>query len=66
MPRRPCGASTIAVSTFRSRKGGGTHVSFYALEIQTQKERAGMTVLLASPSGDLGLVPRRHWKDDGG
>ena len=65
MPRRPCGASTIAVSTFRSRKGGGMHVSFYALEIQTQKE-SRHDRLLASPSGDLGLVPRRHWKDDGG
>ena len=31
-----------------------------------ERERAGMTVLLASPSGDLGLVPRRHWKDDDG
>ena len=34
-------------------------MSFYALlEIQTQKERAGMTVLLASPSGDLEGIGR--------
>ena len=45
---------------FSFQEGRGNAREFLRLEIQTQKERAGMTVLLASPSGDLGLVPRRH------
>ena len=57
MPRRPCGASTTAASTFPSRKRGGTHVS-HIWQLQTRHDRLNWHLRMVKSRGLLRPVNR--------